>query len=160
MTTSPTEYLTETRAPEDTERLGAAIGRAARAGDVIALSGELGAGKTCLVRGLARGLGIERPVASPTFVLINEHRGRLMLYHVDLYRIGDVAETLEIGIEELLPAEDGVTAIEWAERIESLLPPGTIRIGIEAPAPDLRRFRFRAGRSDAARVRAAIEDAT
>lgn len=156
MTTSHRELTTETRSPEETERLGAALGRVARAGDVLALFGGLGVGKTCLVRGLARGLAIDRPVASPTFVLINQHRGRLWLYHVDLYRIGHPEETVEIGIEELLPSADGVTAIEWAERIEPWLPDGTIRVGIEAPTPVFRRFRFLVDEAAADRVGAAI----
>jgi tRNA threonylcarbamoyladenosine biosynthesis protein TsaE len=100
-----------------TERLGERLGRLARPGDVLALSGELGSGKTTLVRGLARGLDVppEVPVVSPSFTLINEYPGRLPLYHLDLYRV-EAGEQEWLGLEEYLygPA---VVAVEWAERL-------------------------------------------
>ena len=85
------------------------------------LSGPLGAGKTCLTQGLARGLGVEGYVRSPTFVLMTRHHGRLTLHHVDLYRIGSPAEAWDLGLDEQLFG-DGVCVIEWAERAEELLP--------------------------------------
>ena len=99
--------------PEQTRRLGAALGRAARPGDVLLLDGPFGAGKTVLVQGLARGLDVPTPVGSPSFIMVNEHRGRLPLYHVDLYRLegGLDPEMLET-LEELTDS-DGVCAIEW-----------------------------------------------
>ncbi len=104
--------------PADTERLGEQLGRAARRGLVIALSGDLGAGKTQFVRGLARGLGISRRVHSPTFTLVNEYGGgRLKLFHLDLYRLETAEQILSAGIEEYLKP-DGVSVIEWAERLE------------------------------------------
>jgi len=103
--------------PADTEKLGVEIGRVAKHGLVIALSGELGAGKTQFVRGLARGLGISGRVHSPTFTLVNEYGGgRLKLFHLDLYRLETAEQILSAGIEEYLKP-DGVAVIEWAERI-------------------------------------------
>lgn len=94
-------------------------------GEVIALHGVLGAGKTQLVKGLARGLGYRGDVTSPTFTIIHEYRGgRLPIYHMDLYRIADEKSAIDIGMEEYLPS-DGVTVIEWPERIASILPPDT-----------------------------------
>ena len=110
-----------TSSPEQTQRLGSVIGERARPGDVYLLSGPLGAGKTCLTQGLARGLGVEGYVRSPTFVLMTRHRGRLTLHHIDLYRIGGAAEAWDLGLDEQL-FDSGVCVIEWAERAEELLP--------------------------------------
>jgi tRNA threonylcarbamoyladenosine biosynthesis protein TsaE len=94
-----------------------------KGGEVFALSGVLGAGKTQLVKGLARGLGFRGPVTSPTFTLVNEYLGgRLPLYHIDLYRIGSEKEALAFGIEEYLPMPGAVTVVEWPECIAGLLP--------------------------------------
>ena len=104
--------------PAATESLGEAWGRAAQSGLVIALSGDLGAGKTQLVRGLARGLGVTARVHSPTFTLVNEYGGgRLKLFHLDLYRLETAAQILSAGVEEFL-SPDGVAVIEWAETLE------------------------------------------
>jgi tRNA threonylcarbamoyladenosine biosynthesis protein TsaE len=103
--------------PAETESLGEKFGREAQHGRVIALSGDLGAGKTQLVKGLARGLGITARVHSPTFTLVNEYGGgRLKLFHLDLYRLETPAQILAAGLEEYLQP-DGVAVIEWAERI-------------------------------------------
>jgi tRNA threonylcarbamoyladenosine biosynthesis protein TsaE len=110
---------------------------------VLALYGELGAGKTCFVQGLAEALGIADPVTSPTFTLIHEHRGPRPLYHIDLYRIQSAGEALLLGVEDYLPA-DGITAVEWAERAEALLPPDTVRLHFEfMRAADARRIIIR-----------------
>jgi tRNA threonylcarbamoyladenosine biosynthesis protein TsaE len=94
-------------------------------GEIFALHGVLGAGKTQLVKGLARGLGFEGDVTSPTFTLIHEYLGgRLPIYHIDLYRVRSEKEAVDLGIEEYLPS-DGITVIEWPDRIPSLLPPET-----------------------------------
>lgn len=104
--------------PAETEALGEQFGRAARRGQVIALSGDLGAGKTQFVRGLARGLEISTRVHSPTFALVNEYvGGRLKLFHLDLYRLETAAQIASAGVEEFLQP-DGVSVIEWAERLE------------------------------------------
>ena len=106
--------------PAETEALGEQLGRAAQRGLVIALSGDLGAGKTQLVKGLARGLGIAARVHSPTFTLVNEYAGgRLRLFHLDLYRLETREQILSAGLEEFLQP-DGVAVVEWAERIYDL----------------------------------------
>ena len=103
--------------PAETESLGEKFGRAAQSGFVFALSGELGAGKTQFVKGLARGMGISARVHSPTFTLVNEYGGgRLKLFHLDLYRLESRGQILSAGVEEFL-SPDGVSVIEWAERI-------------------------------------------
>ena len=103
--------------PAETEALGESWGRAAQAGLVLALSGDLGAGKTQLVKGLARGLGVAVRVHSPTFTLVNEYAGgRLRLFHLDLYRLETPAQLRSAGVEEYLQP-DGVAVIEWAERL-------------------------------------------
>ncbi len=108
--------------PAETEALGEQLGRAASSGQVIGLSGDLGAGKTQFVKGLARGLGISARVQSPTFALINCYTGgRLPLFHLDLYRLETAEQVLGAGLEQYLQPE-GVTVIEWAER---LLAPAT-----------------------------------
>ena len=105
--------------PAETEALGEKLGRAAERGLVLALSGDLGAGKTQFVKGLARGLGISARVHSPTFTLVNEYGGgRLKLFHLDLYRLETPAQILSAGIGEFL-SPDGVAVIEWAERLEN-----------------------------------------
>jgi tRNA threonylcarbamoyladenosine biosynthesis protein TsaE len=104
--------------PAETEALGEKLGHVAARGQVIALSGDLGAGKTQFVRGLARGLGIAGRVHSPTFTLVNEYGGgRLKLFHLDLYRLETAEQIQSAGIEEFL-APEGVSVIEWAERLE------------------------------------------
>ena len=127
-----------TSSSAETQDWGAQLAASLRAGAVVALHGELGAGKTCLVKGIARGLGITAPVTSPTFTLVHEHSGgRLPLYHVDLYRLDTVAQATAIGIEDYL-AGPGVTVVEWAERIEPLLPPDTIHIHLTVTAENHR----------------------
>ena len=108
--------------PAETEALGEKFGREAKTGQVIALSGDLGAGKTQFVKGLARGLGFSGRVHSPTFTLVNEYGGgRLKLFHLDLYRLETREQILSAGIEEFL-RPDGVSVIEWAEKIYDLRP--------------------------------------
>ena len=103
--------------PDETLRLGEQWGREAKPGSVIGLTGDLGAGKTQLVKGIARGLGIDSRILSPTFTLIHEYRqGRLPLYHIDLYRLDDARQVFAAGLEEYFSQSDGVTVVEWAER--------------------------------------------
>jgi tRNA threonylcarbamoyladenosine biosynthesis protein TsaE len=116
--------------PEETAAAGEALGHTLGAGDVVALYGELGAGKTCFVQGLARGLDVAGHVTSPTFVIVNEYRGRLPVHHVDTYRTGSLAELADLGLLDLMGG-DGVTLIEWADKAEPLLPARTIRVRIE-----------------------------
>ncbi len=121
----------ETNSPDETWELASALADELGAGTVIALHGELGAGKTCFVQGLAAALGIDEPITSPTYTLIGEYEGRLPLHHIDLYRLSGPVEALGLGLEEYFDA-NGITAIEWAERAEGLLPPDLIHIRIEA----------------------------
>ena len=107
--------------PEQTQRLGTRIGELALRGDIFLLSGELGAGKTCLTQGIAWGLDIDEYTLSPSFVIVREHQGRLPLYHIDLYRLDDIAEIMELGLDNYLYG-DGVCVIEWAEKGLSILP--------------------------------------
>jgi len=108
---------------EDTLRLGEILGRCLAPGDVVALVGELGSGKTCITQGIARGLGVSPndPVTSPTFTLINEYPGDVTLYHLDIYRLSGPVDLEDLGYEEYFYG-DGVVVVEWAEKIESLLP--------------------------------------
>ena len=116
--------------PEQTATAGEALGRTLGPGDVVALYGELGAGKTCFVQGLVRGLGVTTQATSPTFVLVNEYRGRLPVHHVDAYRTGGLAELMDLGLLDLIGG-DGVTLLEWADRAEPLLPARAVRVRIE-----------------------------
>jgi tRNA threonylcarbamoyladenosine biosynthesis protein TsaE len=104
-----------------TRRLGARLAELLNGGEVIALQGELGSGKTRWVQGMGQGLRVSVHVTSPTFTLVNEYQGRLPLYHIDLYRINQPAEALALGLEDYLYG-DGVTVIEWAERVADVLP--------------------------------------
>ena len=111
-----------TKSPEETQSLAEQLGRLLQPGDVVALVGELGSGKTLFSQGLARGLGVPKNfyITSPTFVIINEYPGRVPFYHLDLYRVSK-AEFSELGLEEILFAQ-GAVAIEWAERLGENLP--------------------------------------
>lgn len=116
---------------EDTLKAGIEIGKAAKAGDIYTLSGDLGVGKTVFTKGVAIGLGINEPVNSPTFTIVQEYtEGRMNFYHFDVYRIGDVEEMEEIGYEDYFYG-NGVCLIEWAELIEELLPDNIIKIEIK-----------------------------
>ena len=121
----------ETNSPEETFALGRRIGQQAKAGEVYTLIGDLGVGKTVLTQGVAAGLGIEEPVNSPTFTIMQIYEeGRIPFYHFDVYRIGDAEEMDEIGYEDYFYG-DGVCLIEWANLIEEILPPGHKKITIE-----------------------------
>lgn len=121
----------ETRSPEETFRLGEELGRKAVPGQVFTLTGDLGVGKTVFTQGLAKGLGIEEAVNSPTFTIVQVYEeGRLPFYHFDVYRIGDVEEMEEVGFEDYVMG-DGVSLIEWADLIEEILPEKRTRILIE-----------------------------
>ncbi len=117
-----------TRSPDETRALGVALGRAAFPGTVIAVSGDLGAGKTVLAKGVGEGLGVSSRVTSPTFVIVQRHAdGRLPLHHADLYRLGDEGELEHLGLDELLEG-DGVVLVEWAERFPDVLPPDRLEV--------------------------------
>ncbi|MFH0909686.1 MAG: tRNA (adenosine(37)-N6)-threonylcarbamoyltransferase complex ATPase subunit type 1 TsaE [bacterium] len=137
-----------TLSPEETRKVAADLARNLRPGAVIALHGELGAGKTCFVQGLAEALGVTRTVNSPTYTLISEHHGRLQLNHIDFYRIHNANEALDVGLDEYLDGE-GVTAIEWADRVDGLLPARTIHVHMQpGSTPDERVITIRTFTSD------------
>lgn len=126
--------------PAETEALGERWGRAAQTGLVLALSGDLGAGKTQLVKGLARGLGVTARVHSPTFTLVNEYGGgRLRLFHLDLYRLETTAQIQSAGVEEFLQP-DGVAVIEWAERLGEETRARLVRVAIEITGESERKI--------------------
>ena len=127
---------------EETRSLGERLGKQLRKGDIVLLSGELGAGKTCLTQGIGRGLSCDGQVNSPSFVLMNEYAGRETLYHVDLYRIEDVEELDELGLWDY--AEKGVLVIEWPERGAELLPGDGLVVELASGGlgPRSRRLKF------------------
>ena len=121
----------ETWKPEDTYELGRKMGQEAVPGQIVCLNGDLGVGKTVFTQGFAQGLGIDEPVNSPTFTIVQQYdEGRLPLYHFDVYRIGDISEMDEIGYEDCFFGE-GVTLIEWPQLIEEILPEHVTRVLIE-----------------------------
>lgn len=134
-----------TNAASETRALGRRLGVAAEAGAFVALSGPLGAGKTLLTKGIADGLGVTSVVNSPTFVLMNEHAGRLRLFHVDAYRLDDPEEALSAGLIDDRQAA-GITALEWADRLDGWLPDDRLEIEIEPDddGGDGRTLRWRA----------------
>jgi tRNA threonylcarbamoyladenosine biosynthesis protein TsaE len=128
-----------TRSPEETEAAGEQLAATLGPGDVVALTGELGAGKTRFVQGLVRGLGVTGGATSPTFVLVNHYRGRVPVYHVDAYRTGSLSELLDLGLDEMLDGA-GVTIVEWADRLEPLLPARAVRVSIAGLGDEPRRI--------------------
>ena len=123
--------MIESFGPGETYSLGQRLGREAKKGDIFCLNGDLGVGKTVFTQGFAAGLGITEPVNSPTFTILQQYdEGRLPLYHFDVYRIGDVSEMDEVGYEDCFYG-DGVTLIEWPERIRELLPEHVVTVTIE-----------------------------
>lgn len=127
--------------PAETERLGAALASTLEIGDVVTLAGPLGAGKTCFVTGVARGLSVGGRVRSPSFGLVHELSGRLPLIHVDLYRLAE-AEAEGLGLEEL--RERGVLVVEWGEKLPGALRADSLAIELRAPSPETRELTARA----------------
>ena len=123
---------------EETEALGAELAGRLEPGDVVAFTGDLGAGKTAFTRGLARGLGCTGRVTSPTFTIVNEHEGPIPLFHFDMYRLGSADELYDIGWEDYL-ARGGVCAVEWSEIVRDALEPGCIRVDLRRGERDGQR---------------------
>lgn len=122
------EYITHS--PEETRALGARLSNTLRGGEVIAFTGDLGAGKTAFVSGMAQALGVDERVTSPTFTIVNEYEGgRLPLFHFDMYRLGSADELFHIGWEDYL-ARGGVCAVEWSENVDEAIEDDAIRISI------------------------------
>ena len=127
------------RSPEETRAIGARLGARLGSGAVVGCIGELGAGKTCFLQGLAAGLGVTSEVTSPTFVLVNCYRGRLPVYHLDAYRTESLSEVLDLGVEEMFHG-DGVTMIEWADKLLPLLPADAVIVGISGLGDEPRKI--------------------
>jgi len=130
--------------PDDTLKIGADIGELASGGDIFLLVGSLGTGKTCLTQGIARGLGITEHTPSPSFVLVRQFYGRLPLYHIDLYRLDNINEIADLGLDDYLYS-DGVCVIEWAEKGLSLLPQEHLMIVMSYLGDTERRLVFKPG---------------
>ena len=125
MTAGPLEIVT--RSPDETRKAAGGLAELLLPGDVVSLTGDLGAGKTAFVQGAARALGVSETVISPTFVLVREYRGELPIYHVDVYRLSRFQEVLDLGFEDLLDP-GGVVFIEWGDAIDPLLPESHLRV--------------------------------
>jgi tRNA threonylcarbamoyladenosine biosynthesis protein TsaE len=147
--------ILHTRSPDETEALGAALAAACRGGEALLVSGDLGAGKTRLAKGVARGLGLDpEAVTSPTFTLLAMYRGRLPFYHVDLYRLTDPEELISLELFDELEGP-GVTLVEWPERGGRHLPPG-LALTIEGAGDGPRAFTFAPPPADHAHLLTAI----
>jgi len=131
-----------TSSPDDTRAAGMEMGKKLSPGDVVAISGELGAGKTTFIKGLAEGLGVSEFVSSPSFIIINEYNGRIPLFHVDLYRLRGNKEVIDINLPEYFDRQ-GVVAIEWAEKAKGILPENTIEVLIDPLGEKKRKIRIR-----------------
>ncbi|PKL10705.1 MAG: tRNA (adenosine(37)-N6)-threonylcarbamoyltransferase complex ATPase subunit type 1 TsaE [Spirochaetae bacterium HGW-Spirochaetae-4] len=125
----PDTYTFHTDSEQETKELGVRLGRSVPSGTVVSLQGPLGAGKTVIAKGIAEALQINEAIVSPTFTLVQEYVGTMPLHHMDLYRLHGIDDFSGIGGEELLYS-DGITLIEWSEKIEDILPPGTVRVKI------------------------------
>lgn len=128
----------------DTLRAGRDLAKALRPGDVVAMYGQLGAGKTAFIRGVAAGLGIEARVSSPTFTIVNEYPGKIPLFHFDMYRLGSSDELFEIGWEDYL-IRGGVCCVEWSENVADAIPPEAWRVEIGKTGPDSREITVKRG---------------
>ena len=136
--------IIETHSEQETEQVGRRLAGGLKPGAVVALFGDLGAGKTAFVRGMAGALGAEERVTSPTFTIVNEYPGRLRLYHFDMYRLSGPEELYDIGWEEYLDA-GGVCAVEWSENVEEALPVEAVRVTIERMDEHSRRITVEGG---------------
>lgn len=134
------EHLTKT--VEETEALGQALALSLKAGAVVALYGDLGAGKTAFVRGMARGLGVSARVTSPTFTIVNEYTGTLPLFHFDMYRLKSAGELFDIGWDDYL-SRDGVCVVEWSENVPGAFDGGEIVVKIEKLSDSERKITVR-----------------
>ncbi len=149
-------------APDEatTKAIAAALAGLLEPGDVVGLTGDLGAGKTRFVQGAAAALGVEEPVVSPTFMLVREYDGRVPVNHVDAYRLSGSAELEDLGIEEVLPP-DTVTFVEWADRVVDALPPSWLELALHTRPDEVREIRLRphgaAWSRRLPRVRSALE---
>jgi len=146
------------KSAEETLEIGRIIGEQLGAGDVLALTGDLGSGKTCLTQGIARGLRVpeEYRITSPTFTLINEYPGRVRLYHMDMYRLTGPEDLADMGYEDYFYG-DGVVVIEWAEKITDVLPAENLRASLRYINESSREIRMAGGAGKAGRIIAALK---
>jgi tRNA threonylcarbamoyladenosine biosynthesis protein TsaE len=128
----------QTTSPEETRAVGEAIAPALRPGDVVSLTGDLGAGKTTFIQGVAGALGVSDRVVSPTFTLVRQYEGTLPVYHFDVYRLDHLQDVLDLGFEEILDL-GGIVFIEWGDAIEALLPEAYLQIELTIPGEESRR---------------------
>ena len=142
------------RSTDETLELAGTVGDLLRAGDVVSLVGDLGAGKTVFARGVARALDVTEPVVSPSFTIVREYEGRMPLVHVDVYRIDTVQELYDLGFEELV-RDDGVTLVEWGDMIDGLLPGDRLDVRLTPGATDDERVVEIEGHGRSWRARAA-----
>ena len=143
--------------PEETRRLGKRLGEQLRVGDVVLLSGELGAGKTVFVQGIAQGVGFKGSVSSKSYVLLGEYAGRAKLYHADLYRLESPQEVEELALDEI--SEDGVLVVEWPDRAgDNVLPEDHVRIDFEVSGEDTRVLRISGEGERAVELIARVKD--
>jgi tRNA threonylcarbamoyladenosine biosynthesis protein TsaE len=133
-------FLLESAGPEETRAIGEGFGGLLEAGDVLLLQGELGAGKTTFVQGIARGLGFDGAVSSKSFVLLGEYVGRVKLYHADLYRLEEPEQVLDLALDEV--SAGGVLVVEWPERAQGLLPQDHLRVRFEVTGESRRVLVF------------------
>ncbi|KUK10480.1 MAG: hypothetical protein XD50_1232 [Clostridia bacterium 41_269] len=141
---------------EAMKKLGEILGSLLNEGNIVCLSGELGAGKTVLAGGIAKGLGVKEHVTSPTFTLIKEYKGKFPLYHVDVYRLDDPAEIFELGLDEYLYGQ-GVTVIEWADRIKEYLIADYMNIKIEKLGDEKRMVKISSNSSNYTHITRELE---
>jgi tRNA threonylcarbamoyladenosine biosynthesis protein TsaE len=132
-----------TASVKETQSLAKKIAKVLRGGEVFALTGDLGAGKTAFVQGLAQGLGIRRPVTSPSFVILKEYQADVLkLYHFDFYRISSIEEAFDLGLEEVLAGKKNVVLVEWPEKAPEALPEEKIEIKFDILSENMRSLRF------------------
>ena len=143
-----------TRSTDETLALAGSVGELLRPGDVVSLAGDLGTGKTVFARGVARALGVEDPVVSPTFTIVREYEGRVPVVHVDVYRIDTFQELHDLGFEEVL-RDDAVTLVEWGDVIDGMLPGDRLDVRLAAGAGDDERVIEIEGHGRSWRARAA-----
>lgn len=150
------ELVVESHSPDETRALGERLGQTLAVGDVLLLSGELGAGKTLFVQGLARGLGFEGPVSSKSFVIMGEYAGREKLYHADLYRLEDPEQVQDLALDEM--TSDGVLAVEWPERAGDVLADEGLHLRFEVTSENTRRLHIDPRGERAVALSAAFRD--
>ncbi len=137
---NPVRFTFPSASEQETDRLGALLADVLRGGDIVALNGELGAGKTRLVRAIVHSLcPAGQRVSSPTYVLVQQYEGETPVFHFDAYRLADVDEFLELGAEEIFE-DGGICLIEWAARVAEVLPPSSLRIDIRVTGPESREY--------------------